>query len=255
MYTVSICDGHNASVALSQNGKVIFAISEERLTRKKNYFGWPSFSLSHINEKYVPLSEVENVVMYREDVTDYLAFLLPEHIQSKILREFWKSSVSRLSLKLRKFCNNKVFKKLLINYYSKKLNIDRDRLLLLNHHKSHAYAAFSEIDLNDQWLHFVLDAEGDGISASVLSQKNNGLVFLSKSDRHNSFGHFYAQITRFLGMKPNQHEFKVMGLEPYADRSSRGFQSCYKKFADLIYIHKGKIRFKISPSTKNSISF
>ena len=35
MYTVSICDGHNASVALSQNGKVIFAISEERLTRKK----------------------------------------------------------------------------------------------------------------------------------------------------------------------------------------------------------------------------
>ena len=125
----------------------------------------------------------------------------------------------------------------------------------MNHHKSHAYAAFSEIDLNDQWLHFVLDAEGDGISASVLSQKNNGLVFLSKSDRHNSFGHFYAQITRFLGMKPNQHEFKVMGLEPYADRSSRGFQSCYKKFADLIYIHKGKIRFKISPSTKKFNKF
>ena len=74
MYILSICDGHNASQALSKNGEVVFAISEERVTRKKNYFGWPAVSLAHINENYVSLEDIDKVVMYREDVTDYLAF-------------------------------------------------------------------------------------------------------------------------------------------------------------------------------------
>ena len=35
-------------------------------------------------------------------------------------------------------------------------------------------------------------------------------------------------------MKPNQHEFKVMGLEPYADRESNGFKTCYKSLQKLL---------------------
>jgi predicted NodU family carbamoyl transferase len=29
-----------------------------------------------------------------------------------------------------------------------------------------------------------------------------------------SLGHFYLEVTGFLGMKPFEHEFKVMGLAP-----------------------------------------
>ena len=29
-------------------------------------------------------------------------------------------------------------------------------------------------------------------------------------------GEFYSRITQYLGMKPMSHEFKVMGLAPYA---------------------------------------
>ena len=59
MYILSICDGHNASVALSKNGEVVFAISEERLTREKNYFGWPAVSLAHIDENYINLASID----------------------------------------------------------------------------------------------------------------------------------------------------------------------------------------------------
>ena len=97
MYILSISDGHNASVALSKNGQVVFAISEERLTREKNYFGWPAVSIAHINENYVSLADIDKVVMYREDVADYLAFLIPEHIESLSAKSIWKKTITRLS--------------------------------------------------------------------------------------------------------------------------------------------------------------
>jgi carbamoyltransferase len=251
MYVLTICDGHNSSVALSQNGEIKFAISEERLTRKKNHFGWPSVSIAHINQKYVPISNVDKVILYREDVADYLAFLLPEHIKRPLHKWLWKKSVSRLSLKLRKLLNNRYLKQKLAAYYAKKLNITAEKIIFLNHHKAHAFAAFSEINIsNKSWLHFVIDAEGDGVSTSVSKSTGTNLKLISKCNRHNSLGHFYSQITAFLGMKPNQHEFKVMGLEPYADRDSKGFKSCYEKFSKVMKTENGRIHFKISPATK-----
>jgi carbamoyltransferase len=38
---------------------------------------------------------------------------------------------------------------------------------------------------------------------------------------YNSICEFYTRITQFLGMKPMSHEYKVMGLAPYALESSR----------------------------------
>ena len=63
-----------------------------------------------------------------------------------------------------------------------------------------------------QSLHFVFDAEGDGDSTSIFKSSNYEMSLVSSCNRYNSLGHFYSQITSHLGMKPNQHEFKVMGL-------------------------------------------
>ena len=251
-YTLAICDGHNASVALSKNGKVEFAISEERLTRIKNHFGWPAMSIDHVNKNYVNKKDIDEVVLYREEAADYLAFLLPEHISSNALKWIWKKSITRLALRFRKFMNNRFFKGRIALYYSRKLGIPVEKIKFLNHHRAHAFAAFSEIDMNDRsWLHFVFDAEGDGDSTSIFKSSNYEMSLVSSCNRHNSLGHFYSQITSHLGMKPNQHEFKVMGLEPYADRGSKGFQSCYQKFSDIIAFEAGQIKFKISPATRN----
>ncbi len=255
MNILSICDGHNSSVALSQNGIIKFAISEERLVREKNFFGWPAFSLKYIDDNFIKIKDLDLVVMYREDVADYLAFLIPEHIDDASKKRLWKKTITRISLRMRKFLNFNFFKRKLIKYYADKLQINKDRVILLNHHKSHAVAAFSEIDLTHDWLHFVFDAEGDGVSASVFRSKKDNLVLLTNTDRYNSLGHFYSQITSFLGMKPNQHEFKVMGLEPYADRNSNGFKSCYKKFKKIIIVNNGVAKFMVSPTTRKFGSF
>lgn len=250
MKILSICDGHNASVALSIDGEVVFAISEERLTREKNYFGWPKESLEYIHNNICSLQSVDRFVFYRENVSDYLGFLLPEHLTSNKSKKIWKATISRISLRCQKFLNIEIFLKLLKKYYANKLKVSAEKILFLNHHKSHAYAAFSEINLEQNWLHVVIDAEGDGLSTSVYKSNGSQLKLVASINRINSFGHFYSQITEFLGMKPNQHEFKVMGLEPYSDRESKGFKFCHEVFSNLISIKDGNIYFNVSPSSR-----
>ena len=39
---------HNASAALMSNGKIIVAIQEERITKKKNFTGYPKKQFSFV---------------------------------------------------------------------------------------------------------------------------------------------------------------------------------------------------------------
>ena len=48
MYILGIHDGHNASVALMKNGRIIDAIQEERFNRIKNFGGYPKKSIQYI---------------------------------------------------------------------------------------------------------------------------------------------------------------------------------------------------------------
>ncbi|MCD4698890.1 MAG: hypothetical protein K8S16_21880 [Bacteroidales bacterium] len=48
MKIIAIHQTHNSSVAAIENGKLVFALSEERLTKKKNIGGLPSFALNEL---------------------------------------------------------------------------------------------------------------------------------------------------------------------------------------------------------------
>ena len=47
MYILGINDGHNSGASIFLNGKLICAISEERLSRKKNEYGFPKKSIDY----------------------------------------------------------------------------------------------------------------------------------------------------------------------------------------------------------------
>ena len=42
--------GHNASAALMRDGKIIFALQEERFTNLKNFYGYPAQSIEYCLE-------------------------------------------------------------------------------------------------------------------------------------------------------------------------------------------------------------
>ena len=51
MYLLGIHDGHNASVALMKDGKIIDAVQEERFKKIKNFGGYPKESIKYILRK------------------------------------------------------------------------------------------------------------------------------------------------------------------------------------------------------------
>src|ERR1035437_2417682 len=66
MNIIGVNTGHNSSIALSIENKVVFAISEERLNRQKNYFGIPKESLNYIYSNIISKEEVDFFGIYHD---------------------------------------------------------------------------------------------------------------------------------------------------------------------------------------------
>ncbi len=52
MLILGIHDGHNASACLMKEGKVLYALQEERMTGAKNSEGFPKNAVEHILHEY-----------------------------------------------------------------------------------------------------------------------------------------------------------------------------------------------------------
>ena len=98
-------------------------------------------------------------------------------------------------------------------------NIKLPPLLFSEHHLSHASAAYfgSPFDLNKETLILTCDGAGDGLSATVSIANGLEIKRISSTNRKASVGKIYSRVTYMLGLKPWEHEYKVMGLAPYAE--------------------------------------
>jgi carbamoyltransferase len=66
-------------------------------------------------------------------------------------------------------------------------------------------------------LVLTLDGWGDGRNQTVWKVQNDQLALIAESDQ-NDIGRIYKMATLLLGMRPDEHEFKVMGLAAYAKK-------------------------------------
>ena len=79
-----------------------------------------------------------------------------------------------------------------------------------------------------------LDAFGDFVNYSLyLFNPKRGVVNFKKilSGNNLIIARIYRYITLLLGMKPNEHEYKVMGMAPYA--KDKYIEPIFKKFKEM----------------------
>ncbi len=208
MAIIGIASGfHDSSCALLEKGKIIYAIAEERLTRIKGDSSFP----------YLGLKEIDNLVLKNNLSVEALAFfekpdrrlfnmlrINKEYINTRLLKEIeidWskKKKLSPLNeacdlLKLTR--NNVKF------YYS-------------DHHFSHAAYGLVSSGYKDCVI-LVIDAIGECSTFSLYQVKKNRMPKLFESyELPFSFGFLYTYFTALLGFKPNEGEFKLMGLASY----------------------------------------
>ena len=91
-------------------------------------------------------------------------------------------------------------------------------------------------DLRKKSLVFTMDGEGDDLSSSVSIFADENLNKISENSSLYSVGYLYSQVTAYLGLKPFEHEFKVMGMAPYGKKED--VNRIYQKIKHLLEMDK-----------------
>ncbi len=178
-FIIGLSDGHDAGACLVDlEGKLLYAASEERFTRKKHQRGIPKFSLSQIKAS-IPENDAENIKLIA------------------IAGIFRKE---RRLLELKKYLE-KEFPGVPFTFF--------------DHHLCHAASAFHTSGF-DQSLVITLDAAGDGLSGSISVGKKGRVTVLHTISYLDSIGDFFASITDLLGYKPMSDEHKVASMAAHA---------------------------------------
>lgn len=170
---------HDASMALIDGDKILWAAHSERYSRRKN-------------DTMLDIDMVREMREYGEP-TKIVWFEQP-----------WPKNLRRLYSGQRPWIVNPR---------------DQLRLVGLNtlpieyvkHHESHAAAGFYTSGFKDAAV-LVVDAIGEWDTVSIWSADHTGLSKVWNRRYPNSMGLFYTAFTQWLDLKPNEEEYILMGM-------------------------------------------
>jgi len=209
-YIIGISFGfHDSAVALIQNGKVLNAVEEERFTGIKHDSSFPINSINWILKNNKIVGKQISAVCYYEN---------PNLKNDRDWKSYWKY-----------FWKNP-FK------FPKKTNplehfdyiFPNAKVFIGNHHLSHLAYSYFTSDFDESAI-LSVDGVGEWDTTVLATGKDNIIKRHSEVVYPHSLGLLYSTITAFLGFKPNEGEYKVMGLAPYGTHLFH-----HKKFDELI---------------------
>lgn len=250
MNIIGINVSHNASACLMINGKIVVAAQEERFTKVKNYCGYPKQSIDYCltylkNNNFkvdkvafstvnlvgfwfaYPIQHYFKMTDYHrhygegfygrklrgDDVTDYFNELINNKDKNKAPLYLQYDKLGDLNSLLN---DTESFRDLQKTYAAEQCGVSQENVSFIDHHTCHAYYAYhGSTRKSDDCAVITLDSDGDGFNQTVWHFKNGRGERIRETSQCD-LGRIYKITTLLLGMKPDEHEFKVMGMAPYA---------------------------------------
>ena len=199
------CFFHDAAAALLRDGVLVAAAEEERFTRKKHDYEFPTNAIHFVLEAGdIRPEELDYVVFFEKP------FLKFERILMTSLQTFPRAlPVFREAMLT--WLLDKLWVSALI---TEKLGVGRDRILFSEHHLSHAASAFFCSPFDDAAV-LTIDGVGEWATATMGIARGNQIRLLREIRFPHSIGLLYSTFTAFLGFEVNDGEYKVMGMAPY----------------------------------------
>ena len=204
---------HDAAAVLVEDGKVLFAIEEERLNRIKHTDKLPVQAIrACLASRNVRLNDLDMICYNWQDL-DWLCRL-----------HFLEDSREPLvNMKAATFLRERF-------RHGLGEDIHPDKFRFIHHHLAHAMSAFA-FSGYDSSLAITLDGEGDSCSGVVLRMTGGESKRLETLSVPKSLGYFYLNVIHYLGYTLFD-EYKVMGLAPYGDPER--FRSVLRTFYALL---------------------
>lgn len=269
-------EAHDASACLMINGRVVAAAQEERFTGLKGDYGLPRRAIEACLKKAgIDRKDIDEVV---------LASHAWNPVLTKIKRNA-NFSVDDWVKEQREYWYPKLFEGKQVSYYdlyknrpdfsyddfypmdnllggymdpaemkqmgrirkeavSSFLGINAEKIRTITHEECHTYYAYFGSPLRGEVLCLTAEGIGDYSNGTASRFDEMGRRELAHT-KENHLGHIYQYMTLLLGMKPAQHEYKVMGLAPYANEHE--IAKSFKVFENILKIDGLNIVFDQKP--------
>lgn len=224
---LGLFDDHNASCSVVEDGRILAAIEEERLSRIKFHNGTtedgpPRLCLAKVMEMTgSQRSNIDRIAIAMQPPMDLIKYVLHDLFSVQAHDRWIYHSMFSKSIRWDKYFlfypywynwnRIKNVKKLL-----KEVDLDGVPIDFVHHHTAHAASAYYTSG-KDNVLAVSLDGQGDGLAGGIYKGVNGEIETVATVPSFHSIGLFYNFITWMLGFRPNRHEGKITGLAAYGD--------------------------------------
>lgn len=213
--------GHDASVAVIADGKVVFAAEEERFSREKHTSSFPILAFqAALDHTGLKMGEI-----------DALAY--PWHVDWKQFIGMSLYHGPRVPLRYAPamaLAGVRVIRDLMSpqrvgGQFARAIGCSLPTCEGVGHHRSHSAAAYFLSPFTDAAV-LTIDGQGEDESGSLGEWNGSTYRHIQSVRAPNSIGILYGMVTDFLGMRAAWDEYKVMGMAAYgdADRFSNVFE-------------------------------
>ncbi len=201
------CNHADSSACIIKNGKLLFAIEEERINRIKHWAGLPCSSIDAcLKYTNINLSDITDIAINTNPFSNFhhkIIFFIKNYLFGK--KKFEIAGRLKKKFTLKKDINKFFYPQNL----SKKINIH-----YIDHHISHIASAFYPSNFKKA-VGLSIDGFGDFCSVSIAKCENDKIEIIKKEFFPDSLGVFYECFTQLIGFKNYGDEYKMMGLSSY----------------------------------------
>ena len=204
------CYYHDSSITVIQDGLILFALQEERVSRIKNDSSFPKKALgAALKYLSIDISEVSAFVFYEKPLLKFERLMEGYLAISPFGFKSFKKAIPDWAGK--KFFLKRDINKNLKEF--KKLNFEK-KIFFSEHHLSHLASSFYPSPFSKALL-LSIDGVGEMQTTTIAIGEDNKIFIKEELNYPHSLGLLYSAFTYFLGFKVNDGEYKMMGLAPY----------------------------------------
>ena len=198
---------HDSAGALVRDGEIVAAAQEERFTRKKHDFNFPTQAIEYcLKQGGITPSQIDFVAFYDKP------FLKFERILETYLM-YAPKGIKSFIMAMPLWIKDKLWMKSMIH---DSLEGFDGKILFTEHHESHAASAFFPSPYQRSAF-LTMDGVGEWATTSYGIGDGNRITIHGELNFPHSLGLLYSAFTYFTGFKVNSAEYKVMGLAPYGE--------------------------------------
>lgn len=248
----------DSGAAVVEDGRILAAVNEERLSRLKLVEGFPRESLrASLELANIGVDDLDMVLIggTMELFVDQLQPFTGWFAHWDRLGA--GGAIKRLAGRLSRYRNTFPFMEssyyalMAPSFWRRRRGVERILrkefgvhcpIAFVDHHSAHMAAAYVTSGFADA-LVVSLDGGGDGLSGMVCAVRNGRLEVLHRISAYNSLSNYYAYVTHICGFEAMKHEGKIAGLAAHGDPKYVDLLREFIVFENGTFVNRGRVVF------------